>query len=120
MEKRVVFNGRWLQALLLLPQLIITLIFFFMPAGEALYQSLFRQDAFGLSLDFVGLENFSQLFADEKYLNKELAKRDRQYLKHHILHAQRIVFKTFAGEEIIAEAPLPEDCEVLLKGLSLD
>ena len=68
MEKRVVFNGRWLPALLLLPQLIITLIFFFMPAGEALYQSLFRQDAFGLSLEFVGLENFSQLFADEKYL----------------------------------------------------
>ena len=60
------------------------------------------------------------LFADEKYLNKELAARDRQYLKHHFLHAQRIVFKTFAGEEIIAEAPLPEDCEVLLKGLSLD
>ena len=68
MEKRVVFNGRWLPALLLLPQLIITILFFFMPAGEALYQSLFRQDAFGLSLEFVGLENFAELFADEKYL----------------------------------------------------
>lgn len=68
MEKRVVFKGCWLPALLLLPQLAITFIFFFLPAGEALYQSLFRQDAFGLTVDFVGLDNFRDLFADQNYL----------------------------------------------------
>lgn len=68
MEKRVVFKGCWLPALLLLPQLAITFIFFFLPAGEALYQSLFRQDAFGLTVDFVGLDNFRDLLADPNYL----------------------------------------------------
>jgi len=68
MEKRVVFNERWLPILLLMPQLLITVVFFFVPAGEALYQSLFRQDAFGLTVEFAGLENFRALFHDPTYL----------------------------------------------------
>ena len=68
MEKRVVFNERWLPLVLLLPQLIITTVFFFVPAGEALYQSLFRQDAFGMSMEFAGLDNFKVLFTDPSYL----------------------------------------------------
>lgn len=52
--------------LLLLPQLATWL--FSSPAGEALYQSLFRQDAFGLTVVFVGLDNFRELFADPNYL----------------------------------------------------
>ena len=46
----------------------ITLVFFFWPAGQALYQSLFIQDAFGGNLQFVGLDNFRELFNDEHYL----------------------------------------------------
>ncbi len=68
MEKRVIFRDRLLPYLLLLPQIIITVVFFFWPAFQALYQSLFIQDAFGSELQFVGLENFSKLFADELYL----------------------------------------------------
>jgi len=51
-----------------MPQLLITVVFFFVPAGEALYQSLFRQDAFGLTVEFAGLENFRALFHDPTYL----------------------------------------------------
>ena len=43
-------------------------MFFFWPAGQALYQSLLRQDAFGINLEFVGLENFHDLIADPNYL----------------------------------------------------
>ncbi|KHK58563.1 glycerol-3-phosphate transporter permease [Ralstonia sp. A12] len=68
MEKRVVFRSRWLPYVLVAPQIIITLVFFFWPAGQALYQSLLRQDAFGINLEFVGLENFRDLFADPTYL----------------------------------------------------
>jgi len=68
MEKRVVFRSRWLPYVLVAPQIVITLVFFFWPAGQALYQSLLRQDAFGINLDFVGLENFHDLFADPTYL----------------------------------------------------
>ncbi len=63
-----VFRHRALPYLLVLPQLIITLIFFIWPAGEALWYSVQNVDPFGLSNTFVGLSNFSQLFADGYYL----------------------------------------------------
>jgi len=50
------------------PQLAIVLIFFFWPAGQALYQSLLSQDAFGTSVQFVGGENFERLWKDATYL----------------------------------------------------
>jgi sn-glycerol 3-phosphate transport system permease protein len=68
MEKRVIFKERWLPYMLLAPQLIITVVFFFWPAFQALYQSFFVQDAFGTDIQYVGLENFKKLFADELYL----------------------------------------------------
>lgn len=69
MEKRVRFRSRWLPWVLIAPQMAIVLVFFFWPAGQALYQSLLQQDAFGTSTEFVGLENFSRLFADAGYLD---------------------------------------------------
>lgn len=54
--------------MLVAPQMAIVLVFFFWPAGQALYQSVLSQDAFGLSTEFVGLENFERLFADSTYI----------------------------------------------------
>lgn len=68
MEKRVRFQSRWLPWMLVAPQMAIVLVFFFWPAGQALYQSVLSQDAFGLSTEFVGLENFERLFADSTYI----------------------------------------------------
>ena len=68
MEKRARFQSRWLPYALILPQIVVTLVFFFWPAGQALYQSVFVQDAFGGNLQFVGLDNFRDLFNDEHYL----------------------------------------------------
>ena len=68
MEKRVRFKSRWLPWLLIAPQMAIVLVFFFWPAGQALYQSVLTQDPFGGSTGFVGLENFERLFGDETYL----------------------------------------------------
>ncbi len=69
MEKRVVFNHKTLPYLLLAPQIAITVIFFFLPAGQALWQSFHLEDPFGLSSTFVGLENFSELFSQSSYLD---------------------------------------------------
>lgn len=69
MRKKVIFRGAALPYLLLAPQLIITAIFFFWPAGMAIWQSTLRQDAFGLRTEFVAFENFLDLFADPLYLN---------------------------------------------------
>jgi sn-glycerol 3-phosphate transport system permease protein len=68
MEKRVRFRSRWLPWVLVAPQMAIVLVFFFWPAGQALYQSVLSQDAFGTSTEFVGMENFERLFADSTYI----------------------------------------------------
>ena len=68
MEKRVVFRSRWLPWALLAPQAIIIAVFFFWPAAQALLQSLQQSDAFGTSVEWIGLENFRNLWNDETYL----------------------------------------------------
>jgi sn-glycerol 3-phosphate transport system permease protein len=68
MERRAIFTGRLFPALLLVPQLAVTVVFFFWPAAQALLQSVRREDAFGLSTRFVGLDNFTAIFADPSYL----------------------------------------------------
>jgi sn-glycerol 3-phosphate transport system permease protein len=68
MDRRVIFNNKFLPYLLLAPQLAVTLVFFFWPAGQAIQMSVMEQDAFGLSKTFVGLANFKELFADPEYL----------------------------------------------------
>ncbi|WP_299618372.1 sn-glycerol-3-phosphate ABC transporter permease UgpA [Pelagibius sp.] len=67
-HKRVIFQGRALPYMLVLPQLVITLVFFIWPASQALYQSVLLQDPFGLGSNFVWFENFEDLFADPAYL----------------------------------------------------
>lgn len=52
-----------------MPQLLIIAIFFFWPAGQAILQSFQMEDAFGMSTEWVGLENYRNLFSDPTYLN---------------------------------------------------
>ena len=68
MQRRVVFNNRILPYFLLLPQLIITTIFFFWPASQAIYQSVLKQDPFGLRTQFVWLDNFQTVLSDPLYI----------------------------------------------------
>ena len=69
MPSHVVFKNKWLPILLITPQLLITLVFFIWPAGEAFYQSSQLEDAFGMSSEFVGFENFTNLFTDSDYIS---------------------------------------------------
>jgi sn-glycerol 3-phosphate transport system permease protein len=69
MLKRVHFKHPVLPYLLVAPQLAITLVFFIWPAGQALWQSMLVEDAFGLSTKFVWFENYLQLLSDPQYLN---------------------------------------------------
>jgi sn-glycerol 3-phosphate transport system permease protein len=67
MEKRAIFSHQFLPYLLLAPQLAITIVFFYLPASQAVRQSFFIEDAFGTKSDFVGLENYRFVFADPAY-----------------------------------------------------
>ncbi|MBC7706960.1 MAG: sn-glycerol-3-phosphate ABC transporter permease UgpA [Rhodoferax sp.] len=67
MEKRVVFRSAWLPWVLIAPQAVVIMVFFFWPAGQALVQSVQQSDAFGTSVEWVGLENFRNLWNDPTY-----------------------------------------------------
>jgi sn-glycerol 3-phosphate transport system permease protein len=68
MEKRARFNSAWLPYALVAPQILVTVLFFFWPAVQALYQSVLIQDSFGTSSQFVWFDNFRDLFNDGNYL----------------------------------------------------
>ena len=68
MRRRVIFPNKVLPYLLLAPQLAITVVFFFWPAGQAIYYSVLLQDPFGLHTEFVWLENFRIILTDPLYL----------------------------------------------------
>ncbi|SOC03326.1 sn-glycerol-3-phosphate ABC transporter permease UgpA [Rhodobacter maris] len=67
-HKRTTFRHRGLPYLLLAPQLAVTGVFFLWPAGQAVWQSFLREDAFGLKTSFVGLANYTKLLHDPQYL----------------------------------------------------
>jgi sn-glycerol 3-phosphate transport system permease protein len=67
-EKRVVFRSRWLPWVLIAPQGFVIVVFFFLPAGQAMLQSVQHSDVFGTSVEWVGLENFQNLWNDATYL----------------------------------------------------
>jgi sn-glycerol 3-phosphate transport system permease protein len=68
MQTQPHFQHKFLPYLLVSPQIIVTIIFFIWPAGQAMYQSFLIEDAFGLATEFVWFENYSFLFSDPDYL----------------------------------------------------
>src|SRR3954449_10408867 len=67
MEKRAIFSSKILPYLLLLPQMAVTIIFFYWPASQAIWQSFLMEDAFGVSSEFVGFENYRLVFEQPEY-----------------------------------------------------
>ena len=67
MDKRAFFPSKTVPLLLLLPQLVITLVFFYWPAVQAVVMSFQMEDAFGTTSEFVGFENYSAVFSDPFY-----------------------------------------------------
>jgi sn-glycerol 3-phosphate transport system permease protein len=69
MQRRVVFRGKLLPYLLLAPQVAVTLVFFYWPAGQAAWYSTRREDPFGLTSSFAGIDNFVAVLEDPDYLH---------------------------------------------------
>ena len=65
--KRTVFANRWLPYVLVAPQVVVTIVFFFWPAGKSVWLSLFKSAPFGGRDIFVGLDNFRTFLADPEY-----------------------------------------------------
>jgi sn-glycerol 3-phosphate transport system permease protein len=69
MEKRVIFQSKWLPYVLLAPQIAVTVVFFFWPAAQAVYWSFLVQDPFGMSSTFVWFQNYKELLSSSHYLD---------------------------------------------------
>lgn len=69
MDKKSIYSQyRILPWFLLIPQLLVIAVFFFLPAFQALIRSFQMQDIFGTSTTWVGLDNFKQLWLNSLYL----------------------------------------------------
>ena len=67
MDKRATFKNLWLAAALIALQLILVFVFFYWPTGQALYWSVTLEPPFGGGNQFVGWENFLNVFSDSNY-----------------------------------------------------
>ena len=68
MIKRSFFTSKFLPYFLILPQVLVTVTFFYWPALQGLAQSVMRSDPFGQRNTFIWLDNFIALFNDPLYL----------------------------------------------------
>ena len=68
MIKRSFFASKFLPYFLILPQVLVTVTFFYWPALQGLVQSVMRSDPFGQRNTFIWLDNFIALFKDPLYL----------------------------------------------------
>ncbi|WP_457551352.1 ABC transporter permease subunit [Desulfobacula sp.] len=68
MIKRSFFKAKYLPYLLIFPQILITLTFFYWPAAQGIFQSFLLSDPFGRHSTFVWFYNYIELFTDPLYL----------------------------------------------------
>ena len=98
------------------PQLALTAVFFLWPAGQAIWFSTQRQDAFGLRTEFVGLENFSDLFADPLYRDSIGRTAFFCAAVAALAMAVALLLAVFADREIRGRGDLPHPADLALRG----
>jgi sn-glycerol 3-phosphate transport system permease protein len=67
MERRAYYRNGGLPWLLIAPQLILVLVFFYWPTMQALYWAFTLEQPWGGGNSWVGLENFLGIFRDRSY-----------------------------------------------------
>lgn len=65
--KKSIFSNRWLPYVLIAPQVVVVIVFFFWPAFDSLRLAVFNTSPFGDRQIFVGLTNFTSLLASTEY-----------------------------------------------------
>jgi sn-glycerol 3-phosphate transport system permease protein len=100
MIKSVIFRNRWLPYLLLAPQLLVLLVFFFWPAAQALFHSMMISDAFGTYYTFVWFENFTRLFRSPEYLESVWITLVFSFLTGALALVMGLLFAIFADRVI--------------------
>lgn len=69
MQKRSIFENKWLGWALIAPQIILVFTFFYWPTGQALFWAFTLQRPWGGGNEWVGLANFAAIVSDPVYWN---------------------------------------------------
>jgi sn-glycerol 3-phosphate transport system permease protein len=64
---RTIFKG-WMGLVLILPQLLLVTGFYFVPIFKVCHDAFYYIDPFGMHVHFAGIQNFIDVFHDEKYI----------------------------------------------------
>lgn len=67
MERRAVYRNKVLPWLLIGPQLLLVLVFFYWPTSQALYWAFTLEQPWGGGNLWAGLDNFLYIFRDDRY-----------------------------------------------------
>lgn len=67
MERRAVYRNKVLPWLLIGPQLLLVLVFFYWPTSQALYWAFTLEQPWGGGNAWAGLDNFLYIFRDNRY-----------------------------------------------------
>ena len=67
MFTRGTYRTAWLGALLIVPQMLLVLTFFYWPAGAALFWAFTLEQPWGGGNEFAGFDNFAAVLGDAEY-----------------------------------------------------
>ena len=106
MIKRSHFTSRFLAYLLITPQILVTLTFFYWPAAQGLLQSVMLSDPFGQRSRFVWLDNFIDIFTDPLYLKSVGITLVFSFAVAVLAILTGLLIATMANRALIAKAPI--------------
>ena len=106
MIKRSHFTSRLLAYLLITPQILVTLTFFYWPAAQGLLQSVMLSDPFGQRNRFVWLDNFIDIFTDPLYLKSVGITLVFSFAVAVLAILTGLLIATMANRALIAKAPI--------------
>jgi sn-glycerol 3-phosphate transport system permease protein len=106
MIKRSHFTSRFLAYLLITPQILVTLTFFYWPAAQGLLQSVMLSDPFGQRNQFVWLDNFIGIFTDLLYLKSVGITLVFSFAVAVLAILSGLLIATMANRALIAKTPI--------------
>lgn len=106
MIKRSHFTSRFLAYLLITPQILVTLTFFYWPAAQGLLQSMMLSDPFGQRNRFVWLDNFIDIFTDPLYLKSVGITLVFSFAVAVLAILTGLLIATMANRALIAKTPI--------------
>jgi sn-glycerol 3-phosphate transport system permease protein len=106
MIKRSHFTSKFLAYLLITPQILVTLTFFYWPAAQGLLQSVMLSDPFGQRNQFVWLDNFIGIFTDPLYLKSVGITLVFSFAVAVLAILTGLLIATMANRALIAKTPI--------------